>query len=106
MRTRATVLLLSVLFVSSVAIAADAPDFAVKKLAEGVYAAINPDGGKAGSNAGFVVGSTGVVVIDTFLTPASARDLLAEIRKVTNLPIRFVVNTHYHLDHTGGNSVF
>ena len=106
MRTRTAVLLLCVLFLSSVAIAADAPDFTVKKLAEGVYAAISPDGSKAGSNAGFIVGSNGVVVVDTFVSVAAARDLLAEIRKVTNLPIRFVINTHYHLDHTGGNAVF
>src|SRR5262249_39771240 len=89
---------------------AQTPDFTVKKLADGVYAAISGDGSKAGSNAGsnagFVVGTNGVVVIDTFVSPAPARDLLAEIRKVTNLPIRFVVNTHYHLDHTGGNAVF
>ena len=106
MRTSAPVPLLCVLFLSSVAIAADAPDFTVKKLAEGVYAAISPDGSKAGSNAGFIVGSNGVVVVDTFVSTAAARDLLAEIRKVTNLPIRFVINTHYHLDHTGGNAVF
>src|SRR5215468_5005103 len=106
MRTRTAVLLLCVLFLSSVAIAADAPDFTVKKLAEGVYAAISPDGSKAGSNAGFIVGSNGVVVVDTFVSVAAARDLLAEIRRVTNLPIRFVINTHYHLDHTGGNAVF
>jgi cyclase len=86
--------------------AADAPDFTVKKLAEGVYAAISADGSKAGSNTGFIVGSNGVVVVDTFVSIAAARDLLAEIRKVTNLPIRFVINTHYHLDHTGGNAVF
>jgi glyoxylase-like metal-dependent hydrolase (beta-lactamase superfamily II) len=90
---------------SSAAIAA-APDFTVKKLAEGVYAAISPDGSKAGSNAGFIIGSNGVVVVDTFASVAAARDLLTEIRKVTNLPIRFVINTHYHLDHTGGNAVF
>jgi len=106
MRTRTAVLLLCVLLLSSVAIAADATDFIVKKLAEGVYAAISADGSKAGSNAGFIVGSNGVVVVDTFVSVAAARDLLAEIRKVTNLPIRFVINTHYHLDHTGGNAVF
>jgi glyoxylase-like metal-dependent hydrolase (beta-lactamase superfamily II) len=106
MRTRTSIHLFLVLFLSSVAFAADAPDFAVKKLAEGVYAAISPDRGKGGSNAGFVVGSNGVLVVDTFQDAAPARDLLAEIRKITNLPIRFVVNTHYHLDHTGGNAVF
>src|SRR5947209_10200198 len=83
-----------------------APDFAVKKLANGIYAAINPDGGRAGSNAGFIVGADCVAVIDTLVAEAPARALLEEIRKVTNLPIRFVINTHYHLDHTGGNKVF
>jgi cyclase len=106
MRTRTAALLLVVLFLSTFAFCADTPDFTIKKIGEGVYAAIGSDGGKAGSNAGFVVGSTGVVVIDTFEDQAPARDLLAEIRKITNLPIRFVVNTHYHLDHTGGNAVF
>jgi glyoxylase-like metal-dependent hydrolase (beta-lactamase superfamily II) len=88
------------------ALAADAPDFTVKKIGEGVYAAISPDSSKAGSNAGFIVGSTGVLVVDTFVDVAPAKELLEEIRKTTNLPIRFVVNTHYHLDHTGGNAVF
>src|SRR5215831_4010537 len=106
MRTSAPVPLLCVLFLSSVAIAADTPDVTLKRLADGVYGLISPDGSKAGSNAGFIVGSNGVVVVDTFVSVAAARDLLAEIRKVTNMPIRFVINTHYHLDHTGGNAVF
>ena len=80
--------------------------FAVKKVGDGVYAALGEDGGPAGSNAGFIVGSNGVVVVDTFTAVAPAKDLLAEIRKVTNLPIRYVINTHYHLDHVGGNAVF
>jgi glyoxylase-like metal-dependent hydrolase (beta-lactamase superfamily II) len=106
MRTR-TLFLLSVLFtLSTFTLWADTADFTVKKIGEGVYAAIGADGGKAGSNAGFVVGSNGVLVIDTFEGVGPAQDLLAEIKKVTNLPIRFVVNTHYHLDHTGGNAVF
>lgn len=78
----------------------------MKRLGEGVYAAVSPDGSKAGSNAGFIVGSNGVLVVDTFEDVGPAKELLAEIRRVTNLPIRYVVNTHYHLDHTGGNAVF
>ncbi|HWF04455.1 MAG TPA: MBL fold metallo-hydrolase [Candidatus Angelobacter sp.] len=107
MRTRtAALLLFAFLFLSTFAFCDDAPDFTIKKIGDGVYAAIGSDTGKAGSNAGFIVGSNGVVVVDTFEDPAPARDLLAEIKKITNLPIRCVVNTHYHLDHTGGNAVF
>jgi len=106
MRTRTIAFLFLAVFLPSLVFAQDAPDFTVKKIGEGVYAAVSRDGSKSGSNAGFVVGSNGVLVVDTFVNPASARDLLAEIRKITNLPVRFVVNTHYHLDHTGGNSVF
>src|SRR5215467_7428700 len=106
MTARLITLLTCALWFPLSAFAADAPDFSVKKIGEGVYAAISPDGSKAGSNAGFIVGSTGVLVVDTFVDVAPAKDLLAEIRKTTNLPIRFVVNTHYHLDHTGGNAVF
>src|SRR5690349_18345773 len=102
-----TIVLISLFFLlSSFSFSADIPDFTVKKIGEGVYAAIGADGGKAGSNAGFVVGSNGVLVIDTFEEAAPAQGLLAEIRKVTDQPVRFVVNTHYHLDHTGGNAVF
>ncbi len=82
------------------------PDFTVKKIADGIYAAIGAPGGKAGSNSGFVVGGNGVLVVDTFLSPDPAAALLAEIRNQTQLPVRYVVNTHYHLDHTGGNSVY
>jgi cyclase len=82
------------------------PPVEFKKVAEGVYAAINPDGGRAGSNAGFIIGKDSVAVVDTNVGDTPARALIDEIRKVTNLPIRFAVNTHYHLDHTGGNKVF
>jgi len=81
-------------------------DFELQKIGDGVWAAIVNDEGKAGGNAGFVIGDDGVVVIDTFQDPEPAAALLAGIRKITNLPIRFVVNTHYHLDHVNGNDVF
>src|ERR1051325_1128480 len=104
MKVRSIFILLSVFYAA--AALAQSPDFAIKKVGENVYAAIGVDGGKAGSDAGFIVGDKGVLVVDTFTTVEAARALLDEIRKVTPQPVRFVVNTHYHLDHTGGNSVF
>jgi cyclase len=83
-----------------------APDYQLQKIGNGIWAAIVSDEGLAGGNAGFVIGDDGVLVIDTFQDPRPAKTLLADIRKLTPLPIRFVVNTHYHLDHVNGNDVF
>ena len=83
-----------------------AAPFVLKPLGHNVYAAIDDAKGDAGANAGFVIGDDGVAVIDTFEHPEAAKQMLAEIRKLTQLPIKFVVNTHYHIDHVAGNSVF
>ena len=72
------------------------PDFQLSKVAEGVWAAIVSDEGLAGGNAGFVIGDDSVLVADTFHDPRPASALLAEVRKLTRLPIGFVVNAHYH----------
>ncbi|HVE54052.1 MAG TPA: MBL fold metallo-hydrolase, partial [Ramlibacter sp.] len=58
------------------------------------------------SNAGFVVTPGGVVVIDALGSPQLARELLAEIARVTPLPVTHVVVTHYHADHIYGLQVF
>ena len=80
--------------------------FTLKPLGHGVYAAIDDAKGNSGANAGFIIGDDGVAVIDTFEHEAAAKALLAEIRRLTPLPIRFVINTHYHLDHVAGNKLF
>jgi glyoxylase-like metal-dependent hydrolase (beta-lactamase superfamily II) len=85
---------------------AESAPFTLKPLGHNVYAAIDGPKGTAGANAGFVIGDDGVVVVDTFESVDAAKALLGEIRKLTPLPIKYVVNTHYHLDHTGGNRVF
>ena len=82
-----------------------ATPFVLKQLAPGVYAAIDGPEHQAGSNAGFVIGDDGVLVIDAFFTDEAAKALVAEIRRLTPKPIRYVVNTHYHADHTGGDQV-
>ena len=79
--------------------------FVLKQIGHGVYAAIDGPEHKAGSNAGFVIGDDGVLVVDSFFNLDAARALVAEIHRLTPKPIRYVVNTHYHLDHTGGDEV-
>ncbi|HEY3646156.1 MAG TPA: MBL fold metallo-hydrolase [Gammaproteobacteria bacterium] len=88
--------------------AADAPKsyFTLHELGPGVWAAISAPGSHAGGNTGFVIGSDGVLVVDDFQTLEAAQALLDAIRKTTPLPIRYVVNTHYHLDHVMGNGIF
>jgi cyclase len=87
---------------------ADAPKpfFTLHELAPGVWAAVSLPGSHAGGNTGFVVGKDAVAVIDTFQIPAAAQALLDAIRKTTPVPIRYVINTHYHLDHVAGNNLF
>jgi cyclase len=79
--------------------------FVLKQIGPGVYAAIDGPEHKSGSNAGFVIGDDGVLVVDSFFNPDATRALVTEIRRLTPKPIRYVVNTHYHADHTGGDQV-
>ena len=90
----------------SAAESADSLLFTIKPLGNNVFAAIAKPKSSAGSNSGFVIGDDSVAVIDTFQDAAAAKQLLAEIQKLTKLPVKFVVNTHYHLDHVAGNGVF
>lgn len=73
---------------------------------EGLSALGSPANQNFISNAGFVVTSAGVVVIDALGSPALAERLLAEIRKVTAQKVTHVIVTHYHADHIYGLQVF
>lgn len=90
---------------TAVGAAAADRDFELKEVAPGVYAAID-FGGKAGANAGFVIGDEAVLIVDTFYKVPAAKALLAEVRRITTKPVRYVVNTHHHIDHVAGNGVF
>jgi glyoxylase-like metal-dependent hydrolase (beta-lactamase superfamily II) len=88
---------------SAAPIAAEPLPFVLKQVGPGVYAAIDGPEHKAGSNAGFVIGDDGVLVVDAFFNLDAARALVGEIHRLTPKPVRYVVNTHYHADHTGGD---
>ena len=58
------------------------------------------------SNTTFLITNEGVIVVDTRVTPAEAKKVKEEVRKQTQLPILYTINTHYHGDHSFGNQVF
>ena len=74
----------------------------VKQVASDVYFFFDFNG----SNAVFLVTDDGVLLIDTRTHPREGRDLLERIRKVTDKPVKWVINSHFHGDHHMGNSVF
>src|SRR5450830_703053 len=80
--------------------------FVFEQLADGVFAAIERDGGWAISNAGIVDLGGLTVVYDTSLTPRAAQDLRRFAEEVTGRAPDIVVNSHYHNDHIWGNQVF
>lgn len=84
------------------------PYYPTHELARGVYAVMGDTGrGVEGrSNAGFIVTRNAVVVIDALASPGEGRVLLATIRRVTPLPVRDLILTHHHPDHTFGAIVF
>lgn len=84
----------------------------VKEIAPGVfvhqgrYEIFAPRNSGDTSNAGFIIGTDGVAVIDTGGSPKVGKELLAAIRQRTDLPIKYVINTHMHPDHVFGNVAF
>ncbi|MDN3295403.1 MBL fold metallo-hydrolase [Streptomyces ficellus] len=87
----------------------DAPPVApasLRPVADGVYAFVQPDGGWCLNNAGLVVGEERSVLVDTAATQARTRRLRAEVERLVPDGPDYVVNTHFHGDHTFGNGQF
>ena len=79
------------------------PPPTVEEVSPGIYAYIQLDGTWGLNNTGFLTGGDAVSVIDTCFTEARTRAFLQAIKGVTGLPLRTLVNTHHHGDHTHGN---
>jgi cyclase len=84
------------------------PKITLAKIAEGVYATefADPVDAAMNGNGVVIVNDSDVLVIDTQDTPEAARRVIAQIRKITRNPVRYVINTHFHGDHHFGNQVY
>src|SRR3954469_6361751 len=80
----------------------------VIEVARGIYLFITKPYGEVGldGNAVAVISNDGVLVFDSNGTPAASSLVLAEIRKLTNHPVRYVVNSHWHWDHWYGTETY
>jgi cyclase len=78
----------------------------VTEISEGIYAYLQPDGSWYLNNTGFLVDRAGVISVDATSTQRRTRAYLDAIANVTTLPVRTLVNTHHHGDHTHGNYLF
>jgi cyclase len=78
----------------------------VKQVAPNIYAYIQAKATWFWNNAGFIVGNDYVVVVDSLATVGLTQKFKDEIRKITDKPIRYLINTHHHGDHTWGDHVF
>src|SRR5438105_2226009 len=80
--------------------------YRVEKIADGVYYATATGSMVTGSNNVVIIGSRDVLVVDTGTSPAAARAFIQDLKLLTPKPVRYVVNTHFHYDHTDGNQVY
>jgi glyoxylase-like metal-dependent hydrolase (beta-lactamase superfamily II) len=81
--------------------------FDIQKVADGVYFALAHPAALTNSNAAIFVNSNDVVVVDAHSKPSAAASLIAQIKtEVTPKPVRYLVNTHFHWDHTQGDAAY
>ena len=83
-------------------------NFEMVRVTDGVYAAIRkePPGLTVNGNSVFIINDHDVIVVDTTLTPGTAKEELAALRRLTSKPVKYVINTHWHDDHTMGNQTY
>jgi cyclase len=77
-----------------------------EKAADGIYYATASGTMTVGANSPIIVTDTEAMVIDSQITPAAARALVADLKAITDKPVKYVIDSHYHYDHAHGNQIF
>ena len=83
-------------------------EYQTVKLADGVYTFVAPESKTpfVSGNSLVVIGTDGALVVDSTNVPSLARRMIADIKRLTDKPVRFLVNTHWHPDHLMGNAAY
>jgi len=82
------------------------PAFTFTKIADDVYFAVGTGSLTVFCNAAVVINQNDVLIVDSHVSPEAARALLDELETITTKPVRYVVNTHFHFDHSSGNQAY
>ena len=77
-----------------------------ERVTDGIYYATASGTMTVGSNSPIIITDTEAIVIDSEITPAAARALVADLKAITDKPVKYVIDSHYHYDHAHGNQVF
>jgi glyoxylase-like metal-dependent hydrolase (beta-lactamase superfamily II) len=80
--------------------------FRFNKVKEGIYQAIGTGVMAVVGNSAVIINDSDVVIVDDHVSPAAAWALVEEIKELTDKPVRYVINTHFHYDHAHGNQIF
>ena len=102
--------MLTPIVVSVILVASAFAHAELTKIADNVYSYVDVKNSSPtnsfAANAGIVIGRDAILVVDTLISAKEAQRFIKDIRKISDKPIRYVVNTHYHLDHSLGNCEF
>jgi glyoxylase-like metal-dependent hydrolase (beta-lactamase superfamily II) len=102
--------ILSGLALSTIAFRAQTPApqaaYRFQQIVPGVYSAIGTGTVDVGSNSAVIIDRDEVMIVDSHISPESRRLMLQELKAITDKPVRFLMNTHFHYDHTNGNQAF
>src|SRR4051812_34184196 len=108
LRHSLVVILLLIFAASAFADSAFSKERTVTPLGDGIYEIRHPDAadGFPNSNTTVIIGDNAVLIVDSTLLPSLAQQDIQQIKQWTNKPVTYLVNTHWHFDHTMGNATY
>ena len=80
--------------------------FTFHKIRDDIYHAVGTGNLTVGCNGSVIINENDVLLVDSHLTPAASWALMQELENITDKPVRYVINTHFHFDHVHGNQAF